>query len=341
MVTTGSARSRSTDLGGEAGEAVGLHHVVGPQPRGRCSRPTDARADAPKVAVRPTSASPITSADAVIAVRRGLRMAFARASDPGRTEADASGAPRARTAGRATAGSSSTTPSEHAERAERDHLHLVEEPADVSGTREPVDEQRRPPATSTTSPIAIPTAERADCPWRHVGDGRHRRHPRRPHRREDGGDHGDHDADEQARPRPCGRARTVEVAGRSSPSSRSRSRSPTPSTIPDHQPEHRRHRADHERLEHDRPHHLPAGRTHGSQQPELAGALGHQDREGVEDDEGADHHADGREPEQRVGEEAEELAHRLADLERRLRRGLARRSPGRARPRCAPAARRW
>ena len=46
------------------------------------SRRTDAFADSPNVAVSPTSASPITSADAVTAVRRGLRIALARASDP-------------------------------------------------------------------------------------------------------------------------------------------------------------------------------------------------------------------------------------------------------------------
>ncbi len=47
------------------------------------SRATDARADAPNVAVSPTNASPITRADAVTAVRRGLRIAFSRANAPG------------------------------------------------------------------------------------------------------------------------------------------------------------------------------------------------------------------------------------------------------------------
>ena len=65
----------------------------------------------------------------------------------------------------------------------------------------------------------------------------------------------------------------------------------------------------------------PAGRAHRPQQSELPRALRHEDREGVEDDERAHHHADGREAQQRVGEEPEELAHRLADLQRRLRRG--------------------
>src|SRR3954471_20803964 len=84
------------------------------------------------------------------------------------------------------------------------------------------------------------------------------------------------------------------------------------------QSEQRRGHRDEERLQHHRAHHLRARRAHGAQQPELTRALAHQDGEGVEDDERPDHHADGGEPEQRVGEEAEELADRLADRDGRL-----------------------
>ena len=73
------------------------------------SRRTDAFADAPNVAASPTSASPITSADAVTAVRRGLRIAFARASTPLGPSAR-SGRPTAPATGRATVASNSTTP---------------------------------------------------------------------------------------------------------------------------------------------------------------------------------------------------------------------------------------
>ncbi len=52
--------------------------------------------------------------------------------------------------------------------------------------------------------------------------------------------------------------------------------------------------------------------------PELTRALRDEDRERVEDDERADHHADRGEPEQRVREVAEELPHRLADPQRGL-----------------------
>ena len=71
---------------------------------------TDARADAPKVAVSPTSASPMTSADAVIAVRRGSRIALARASEPVIPNIRNSGRPTNRASGRATVASRITAP---------------------------------------------------------------------------------------------------------------------------------------------------------------------------------------------------------------------------------------
>ena len=110
----------------------------------------------------------------------------------------------------------------------------------------------------------------------------------------------------------------MDVSGSFEPDRAQELEQPDPEADPDQEPEHRRDRAHHERLEHDGPHHLSARRAHGAQQAQLARALGHEDGEGVEDHERADHHADGGEPEQRVGEEAEELAHRLADLLDRL-----------------------
>ena len=44
--------------------------------------PKDALADAAKIEMKATSPTPIISADAVAAVRFGLRMAFSRASCP-------------------------------------------------------------------------------------------------------------------------------------------------------------------------------------------------------------------------------------------------------------------
>ena len=105
---------------------------------------TDALADAPKVAVSPTSARPITSADAVIAVRRGSRIAFARASEPvdalpahQRATDDACERPRHRR-------EQDHDADEHDERSERDDLRLVDEPARVIGAVDAVREHRRP-----------------------------------------------------------------------------------------------------------------------------------------------------------------------------------------------------
>ena len=102
---------------------------------------TDAFADSPNVAVRPTSASPITSAEAVTAVRRGFRIALARASEP----AHAEHAQRPPDGGRERSGhrrEEHDDPDEHAERAEGDDLYLVDHAGDVLGTHEPVHQDR-------------------------------------------------------------------------------------------------------------------------------------------------------------------------------------------------------
>ena len=66
--------------------------------------------DDPAIATKVTSPSPIISAEAVAAVRRGLRNAFSRASWPCRPIA-AAGAPISRTSGRVASGESSAAPS--------------------------------------------------------------------------------------------------------------------------------------------------------------------------------------------------------------------------------------
>ena len=65
--------------------------------------------DAPRTAIVDTSASPIISAAAVCAVRRGLRIEFSRPSFPGVPSNQASGRPRAPESGRATTGTSIAT----------------------------------------------------------------------------------------------------------------------------------------------------------------------------------------------------------------------------------------
>jgi hypothetical protein len=71
----------------------------------------DSLSDAANTVNSVTMPTPTMSADAVAAVRRGLRMAFCLASVPVRPRSLASGAPRSPATGRATTGPSTTVPS--------------------------------------------------------------------------------------------------------------------------------------------------------------------------------------------------------------------------------------
>lgn len=71
---------------------------------------TDAFADELITLIALTSARPIISADAVAAVRRGLRRAFLVASRPGVRNSFGYGAPSTRTTGRLITGASMATP---------------------------------------------------------------------------------------------------------------------------------------------------------------------------------------------------------------------------------------
>ena len=70
----------------------------------------EALSELAKIVMSPTSATPIMSAAAVDAVRRGLRTAFSRASVPGIPRHRGSGAPSSRPTGRAITGPSTATP---------------------------------------------------------------------------------------------------------------------------------------------------------------------------------------------------------------------------------------
>ena len=72
----------------------------------------DRDSEAPKTAIAETSARPTMRADAVCAVRRGLRMEFSRPSRPDMPSRRASGRPMTLDIGRATAGASRATPDE-------------------------------------------------------------------------------------------------------------------------------------------------------------------------------------------------------------------------------------
>ena len=111
MVTPGSFASCSRTPGG-TGEKPSSCVTISAE-RLNCSSITlsmEPRRPAAKIAVKTTSARPIISADAVIAVRCGWRSAFSRASRPGMPWKRSSGAPMTRASGRTSTGASSATP---------------------------------------------------------------------------------------------------------------------------------------------------------------------------------------------------------------------------------------
>ena len=109
--TSGSARTPSS--------SSGLRPIVdkpsdtttrSPPNWPRTVSPIDSLTEAPNTVNRDTTATPTISAEAVPAVRRGLRMALRRASAPGMPRRAAPGAPSSPAAGRATAGPSRIMP---------------------------------------------------------------------------------------------------------------------------------------------------------------------------------------------------------------------------------------
>ena len=137
----------------------------------------DCFADAPMIDTKVTSASPIISADAVVAVRRGLRIAFSRASTPD--------VPRKR-AGNPTGHSRHRTrhqraqhrdPDEHEERRDADHArrparhgvgaHVAEQTE--RGEQDPDEGEQAP------DPVAPRAARGDDNVVAHRGDRRHSR----------------------------------------------------------------------------------------------------------------------------------------------------------------------
>ena len=299
------------DLRREPGEAVGLDHVVGPQarrgvlthrrPRRRAERrgqpdqcqPDHERGRGDRRTTR-------------VAHGVGAREHTGRAEPPQRRADRAYGRTRDR-------GQDHHDADQDGERAERNHLDLVEEPGDVARPGQPVHEDADADREND-QPRDDAAHEPADGPRRHVGDRGHGRHTRGPQRRDHRREHRDQHADDE---RHDDRARLDHDTGVGKVEPQTPEQLEQAGTERDtrDQTEERRHRADRERLEHHRPHDLATGRAHGAQQPELAGALSHEDGEGVEDDEGTDDDTDRGEPEERIGEEAEELPHRLADLQ--------------------------
>ena len=102
---------------------------------------------------------------------------------------------------------------------------------------------------------------------------------------------------------------TIELAGMSSPSAPSNALSPMARKIPPTKPTIDATMPTSDGLEQHRTDHLALPRADGPQQGELAAALGHDDRERVEDDEGADEQRDDAEDEQERVEERQVVLH--------------------------------
>ena len=226
----------------------------------------------------PTRATPIISADAVAAVRRGLRSAFSLASRPRIPASRGSGAEMTRTTGRASTGLRTVVPTKPAS-----------VPMSTSGSS--------PPTKPATSATALTAASRTPMPTR-TFDGRVRSTAtdrmtatgatfaaRR----------AGSSADSRVTPTPRAKAMPSDDAFTTSGPSGQGDACAAPQRLdalgdPDtgQQAERRRQPADDQRLEGDAAPHLLGARADGPQQRELAGALGDQDHEGVVDDEGTD-----------------------------------------------------
>ncbi len=151
---------------------------------------TDCLMEAPNTVNSVTTATPTISAEAVLAVRRGLRMAFWRASLPLMARRRASGAPSTAAAGRATIGPSRMKPGQRGDGA-RARLR-----GRVAGRAGPHDDAAG--AASTTAPATARQREERRPVDRHVAQGGERGDPRGPQGGGDAGGHGDDEAHEQA-----------------------------------------------------------------------------------------------------------------------------------------------
>ena len=237
-------------------------------------------------------------AEAVWAVRRGLRIEFSRPELPRRSRAGAaSGRPMTLDIGRATSGASMPTPRKTADRAEPDELdgRLGEPEAEQPRCR-----RRRRPTDDD------PPARRLGLLAPGVGDGGHRRDAHGPSGRADGRHHGHPDPDDQGGDDGAGledqcarRQRDAEPLEQRLETDRGQH--------PESEAHQRGDQADDGRLGQHRAEHLAPAGADDPQQGQLAGALAHDDREGVEDGEAADEQRDEGEDQQGGREEAERL----------------------------------
>ncbi len=146
---------------------------------------SEAFTDAPSTVNAATTATPIISADAVAAVRRGLRIALRRARRPARPRSTAIGAPITAAAGRATTGPSSTKP-----------IRVTSVPRPTRAIEPPVTSSAAP-APVLTRPATARFTERRAAVDGDVAQRGERGDARRLDRRGDAGDERDADADDE------------------------------------------------------------------------------------------------------------------------------------------------
>ena len=246
------------------------------------------------------------SADEVVAVRPGLRIAFSRASRPGVWNARSIGQPTSAATGRTMWRAVSAMPTK-----------TSTAPPAIEAMRAVAGPSPNRPESSSASP---PTETIAGDPGRQppgtargLGRAGQRLHGRHAGGAQSGSErreqrHADADAErhrDRARRELHPGERDAEAGGVEQPAERSREAESA------EQPERRGDEAEDQRLAGDRGDDLAARRAQGAQQRELARALGDGDREGVEDDEGADEQRGAGEREQHRRHEA---ADRLVDV---------------------------
>ena len=106
----------------------------------------DAFVEATKMVMKPTRPTPIINAEALAAVRFGLRMAFSRASSPVMPRSRGSGAPITRLSGSDTVRPEDGHSEEHEQRAGAHHQHRLRDAAEQPDAAAPRCRDRAPPA---------------------------------------------------------------------------------------------------------------------------------------------------------------------------------------------------
>ena len=260
-------------------------------------------------AVMATSASPIVSAPAVEAVRRGMRAAFSWASRPGSLNTARIGRPSAWATGAANAGASpltprntSTAPTDTATRrgtVSRSPNRPMQQEHEADGGDEPAPDQA--------------TAEAAGRELEAVPHGGHRWHLAGPEGGGQGGEEGDADAHHRREGDGAGaqldRARRQAEPDRAEQPSQADGEQHTQA-----QPDDGREDTDGERLGEDGPGDLTAGGADGPQQGQLPHPLADDDLEHVVDQERGHEQGDEREGEQHVVEDAHDVAEGVGRL---------------------------